>query len=81
MNHEFFAGIDWAKLERKEYEAPFKPVVKSQLDISQIDPAFTKEAARDSVVLNHSHHVVGDEFEDFSFVAPSAINRATMADK
>jgi serine/threonine protein kinase len=41
--HAFFKDIDWAKLEKKELEAPFKPKVKDVMDVSQIDTVFTGE--------------------------------------
>jgi len=71
-SHHFFAGIDWAKLDRKEYEAPFKPGVRSETDISQIDQAFTSEKPQDSLVerTNIPHD---DNFKDFTYEAPSIL--------
>lgn len=43
--HPFFRGIDWEKLERKEIEPPFKPVVASETDIGNFDTTFTSEPA------------------------------------
>jgi len=72
--HPWFSDIDWAKLERKEIEPPFKPNVKSQDDISQIDPQFTRERAIDSVadtsVLSES---VQNNFDGFTYVADSVL--------
>jgi len=71
--HPFFNGIDWAKLERKEYEAPFKPNVKNERDISQIDQVFTSEKPQDSLV---ERSALGDDqnnFKDFTYEAPSVI--------
>jgi len=73
--HTFFAGIDWAKLERKEYDAPFKPNVKGEDDISQIDQIFTSEKPQDSLVersvLTDSE---SNNFKDFTYEAPSVID-------
>lgn len=41
--HPFYASIDWTKLENLELEPPFKPQVKDDLDISNIDTMFTDE--------------------------------------
>jgi serine/threonine protein kinase len=41
--HPFYASIDWTKLENLELEPPFKPQVKDDLDIANIDTMFTDE--------------------------------------
>lgn len=41
--HPFYASIDWTKLENLEVEPPFKPQVKDDLDIGNIDTMFTDE--------------------------------------
>jgi protein-serine/threonine kinase len=38
--HPFFDGIDWDALLRKEIPPPFKPVLKSESDVSNFDPVF-----------------------------------------
>eukprot|EP00052_Salpingoeca_macrocollata_P030546 m.319956 g.319956 ORF g.319956 m.319956 type:complete len:480 (+) comp23595_c0_seq1:78-1517(+) len=43
MAHPFFKDIDFKKLLRKELPPPFVPVVKSETDVSNFDPYFTKE--------------------------------------
>lgn len=48
--HPFFKDIDWDALNRKEIEPPWKPQVKDETDISQIDVYFTSEDAVDSYV-------------------------------
>jgi serine/threonine protein kinase len=42
-DHAFFKCINWNKLLKKEVVPPFIPRVKDSLDISNIDPAFTRE--------------------------------------
>jgi len=36
--HPFFEGINWDALLRKEIPPPFKPVLKSESDVSNFDP-------------------------------------------
>jgi serum/glucocorticoid-regulated kinase 2 len=36
--HPWFAGVNWLAIERKEIKAPFVPVVKSDIDVSNFDP-------------------------------------------
>lgn len=47
-NHAFFAGVDWAAMNRKEVTPPFKPSVKNSRDTSNIDKAFLIERPVDS---------------------------------
>jgi len=76
--HPFFSGLDWEKLERMEIDAPFKPKVKSETDISQIDTAFTLEKPQDSLVENSGADAMNKEtnFDGFTFVAPSQMEGA-----
>ncbi|CAI8048891.1 Serine/threonine-protein kinase N2, partial [Geodia barretti] len=39
----FFRRTDWEKLARKEVTPPFRPVLRSRLDISNFDEEFTRE--------------------------------------
>jgi len=66
-NHAFFKGLDWEKLLKREVVPPFKPKVKSDNDITQIDPVFTQEAAIDSVVDSKLANIPSDTFENFTF--------------
>ena len=40
-NHEFFAPINWEKLQKGEVEPPWKPQIAGTLDTSQFDKEFT----------------------------------------
>lgn len=40
-DHPFFADVDWDALAKKNVVPPFKPVLKSELDVSNFDPEFT----------------------------------------
>jgi len=79
--HKFFNGIDWEKLERKELDAPFKPKVKSETDISQIDTAFTQEKPQDSLVESALSETAAREnnFDGFTFVSPNAMEQQEKA--
>ncbi len=44
MGHEFFAGMDFERLGRKELPPPFVPQVSSDTDTANFDPYFTSEA-------------------------------------
>lgn len=37
-NHSWFSGIDWDAYLRREVRAPFIPVIKGDLDVSNFDP-------------------------------------------
>jgi len=39
--HPFFADVDWVALGKKNLVPPFKPKLKSELDVSNFDPEFT----------------------------------------
>jgi hypothetical protein len=41
--HPFFARMNWEKLMRKQIEAPWKPVIKSDVDTRNFDPEFTTQ--------------------------------------
>ncbi|XP_068723134.1 RAC-gamma serine/threonine-protein kinase-like [Montipora capricornis] len=43
MNHQFFHTINWDDIFHKRIKPPFKPVVKSETDVSNFDEDFTNE--------------------------------------
>jgi len=75
--HPFFSDIDWDKLEKKLIEPPWKPTVKGEGDISQIDEYFTNEDAVDSYVERSPLNQLDDEdkgmFEGFTFAGESTL--------
>jgi len=73
-NHPFFKGLDWEKLLKREVVPPFKPKVKSDNDITQIDPVFTQEAAIDSVVDSKLANIPSDTFENFTYTNQTVMN-------
>ena len=48
--HPFFEKIDWRRLAQKKIQPPFKPRVRSPVDVSNFDTVFTAEQPLDSVV-------------------------------
>ena len=68
--HEWFANIDWAKLDRREILPSFKPSVQSETDTSNFDEEFTSSAIEsvraDSERVNETLGK-GNEFEGFSY--------------
>jgi len=72
--HAFFKTLDWNKLYKKEISPPFKPKVKSEADIENIDKVFTSEKAvdsyvEDSAIVDAAEN--GGHFDDFTFVGQS----------
>ncbi|PRP75317.1 protein kinase [Planoprotostelium fungivorum] len=71
----FFSGLDWAALERKEIEPPFKPKVKDVMDYSQIDTCFTQDKQLESAPNESAMGAAGKDvnFDGFTFVSDSAM--------
>ncbi|KAI0030081.1 Pkinase-domain-containing protein [Vararia minispora EC-137] len=67
--HAFFARhIDWALLQAKKIQPPFKPSVESALDVANFDQEFTSEAAQDSVVPDSRlSETIQDQFRGFTY--------------
>jgi len=65
--HPFFSTIDFKKLEKKELMPPYKPQLRTPLDVSYFDPAFTEEPLKltpvDQTVLNNIDQI---QFKGFS---------------
>jgi X-X-X-Leu-X-X-Gly heptad repeat protein len=51
-NHPFFADVDWEALAKKNVVPPFKPKLKSELDVSNFDPEFTNALNNGAGSLN-----------------------------
>ncbi len=50
--HLFFSDIDWEALAKKNVVPPFKPKLKSELDVSNFDPEFTTALSGNASSLN-----------------------------
>ncbi|KAI4472089.1 ribosomal protein s6 kinase [Holotrichia oblita] len=69
--HPFFKNLDWKALERKLIPAPFKPVIRCELDVSNFSEEFTQMPATDSpAVVPPNYDKI---FKGYSFVAPSVL--------
>lgn len=66
--HEFFIGLDWEKLYRKELKAPFKPNnTDGTTDTSNIDDEFKQETPKDTpVIVSTMRSKIN--FPDFTYV-------------
>jgi len=67
--HPFFAkNLDFDKLLQKKIQPPFKPSVRSPVDVSNFDVVFTTEAPMDSVVEGSQlSQTVQAQFAGFSY--------------
>lgn len=69
--HAFFKNLDWNKLARKEIPAPFKPVIKNELDVSNFSEEFTQMPPTDSPAVVPPNY--DKLFKGYSYVAPSIL--------
>lgn len=70
QTNDFFRGIDWAKLERRQVEPPYKPRIESERDLTHFDEDFTKQPVcftPDDVDLTQLYI---PELEEFEYVNP-----------
>eukprot|EP00475_Leptophrys_vorax_P005233 TRINITY_DN1316_c0_g1_i1.p1 TRINITY_DN1316_c0_g1~~TRINITY_DN1316_c0_g1_i1.p1 ORF type:complete len:536 (-),score=158.35 TRINITY_DN1316_c0_g1_i1:35-1642(-) len=71
-SHDFFNGIDWDLLLKKEVEPLYKPEIKSAADTSNFDPEFTTEPAVESLVPDSEIALAQRaNFSDFTFINSS----------
>uniref|UniRef100_A0ACB8G549 Ribosomal protein S6 kinase alpha-5 n=1 Tax=Sphaerodactylus townsendi TaxID=933632 RepID=A0ACB8G549_9SAUR len=77
--HPFFQKINWDDMAAKKVPAPFKPVIRDELDVSNFAEEFTE---MDPTYSPATTPQVADKlFQGYSFVAPSILfkrNAATM---
>lgn len=71
-SHPFFRRIDWAKVQAKEIQPPYKPYISNERLGENFDPSFTNAKltmtpSDQSVIANLN----GNEFDGFSFVNPA----------
>ena len=63
--HPFFNGIDFKSLEEKKIPAPFKPVIKDALDVSNFDEEFTSEDLALSEITEKNMDLIKNNQEKF----------------
>ena len=80
--HEYFAGVDWVKLEQGEVEPPFKPDVGKGKEAKNFDDEFTNcSASLEEIDPNIVAQFNQEEFEGFSFVNPDTFAELMGASK
>jgi p70 ribosomal S6 kinase len=70
--HLFFRHLDWDKVYRREMEAPYKPNITSDEDVSLFDTKFTEMTPVDSP-CEPTVSMSVNPFEGFTYVAPSVL--------
>ncbi|OHS99021.1 AGC family protein kinase [Tritrichomonas foetus] len=48
--HEYFNGLDWAKVAKKQYQPEFQPYIDSEDSVSNFDSIYTEQEPKDSFV-------------------------------
>nr|DBA14658.1 TPA: hypothetical protein GDO54_005592 [Pyxicephalus adspersus] len=74
--HPFFKTINWDDLAAKKVPAPFKPVIKDELDVGNFAEEFTDMDPTYSPALPSSADRI---FQGYSFVAPSILFKPNAA--
>ncbi|CAM1309640.1 RPS6KA5 (predicted) [Pycnogonum litorale] len=69
--HIFFRDIDWSAVLKKAITPPFKPKIKSELDVSNFSEEFTKMTPRDSPAVPPP--TADRIFKGYSYIAPSVL--------
>lgn len=69
--HNFFKGLDWEKLSKKQILAPFIPKISNELDVSNFAEEFTAMIPTDSPAVVPPN--VDKMFKGYSYVAPSIL--------
>ncbi|XP_032883433.1 ribosomal protein S6 kinase alpha-5 isoform X1 [Amblyraja radiata] len=79
-SHLFFQKINWDELAAKNIEAPFKPVIRDELDVSNFAEEFTEmdPTYSPAALPKNSDRI----FQGYSFIAPSILfkRNAVMTD-
>ncbi|KAL0601729.1 LOW QUALITY PROTEIN: Ribosomal protein S6 kinase alpha-5 [Plecturocebus cupreus] len=75
--HLFFQKINWDDLAAKKVPAPFKPVIRDELDVSNFAEEFTEmDPTYSPAALPQSSEKL---FQGYSFVAPSILFKRNAA--
>ncbi|XP_031357629.1 ribosomal protein S6 kinase alpha-5-like [Photinus pyralis] len=69
--HPFFKTLDWKALASKRISAPFKPLIRNELDVSNFSEEFTQMVPTDSpAVVPPNYDKI---FKGYSYISPSVI--------
>lgn len=74
--HPFFNAINWTKLEARQLESKFKPLVKNSMSVENFDKIWTEQRPEDSPCGTPTDPTFSAAFEGFSYVAPSFLATA-----
>lgn len=71
QSHPFYRSVDWEMLYNKQLPTPYKPIVKSDVNLEYFDPQFTSEPVQltpdDEKAIEKIDQT---EFEGFEYVNP-----------
>lgn len=78
--HPFFRSINWAKLEKREVESKFRPIVGDSKDTNNFDKLWTDQPPEDSPCGTPRDVQQKDEFifKGFTYVAPCFLDGQTF---
>lgn len=71
--HPFFKQTDWNLVYARQLEAPFKPEIENEEDVSLFDTRFTKMTPVDSPCETNFSLNGDNPFVGFTYVAPSVL--------
>ncbi|PRP82924.1 hypothetical protein PROFUN_06701 [Planoprotostelium fungivorum] len=71
--HPFFKQIDWEKLTKKVLQPPFRPNLKSEMDVRFFDPDSTQQPAAYSFGRSGLTSQQQEAFAGFSYTAPDVL--------
>jgi len=64
--HEFFKGLNWDKLERREIKAPFQPSLSNNKDLKYFDKMFTGEDMSETP-MTKAMGTMGNTYRGFTY--------------
>ncbi|EGT57890.1 hypothetical protein CAEBREN_05553 [Caenorhabditis brenneri] len=66
----FFEGVDWDKLQIRDFEPPFKPAIQNEEDVSQFDTIFTNLPPEESPFKPLNVEEGKNQFSEFDYTGP-----------
>jgi len=65
--HQFFRGVDWAKLSKRQLKPPFRPNVSGIKDLKYFDKMFTEESINETPMMKNMMTGVDNTFQGFTY--------------